>query len=156
MQSDTTTRLMLAGIMVGLAVLIVQNCQRPYPQTPVVAPAAEPPPVAEVYRNQKGRELTASDLVIMSQSVNNEKLPTDMRVWAALQLESIEHPDVSRALIRALDAEDEVLTTAVLQALVGNRDPRVKEAALRAAKHEDETVRQVAKYVLDSLEKPPR
>jgi len=157
MQSETLTRVLLVSILLCLAVLIFQNftdgsgAAAPAPVTS--RPPADPDPAEAVrFRNQHGRYLTSADLVALRDSVVNEALPSDMRVWAALELQGVHNPEVSEVLISVLEDEDAVLSTAALQALAGVRDPRVREAALRALQHEDEDVRMVAEFVLKSIE----
>lgn len=158
MQTDTITRLLLVAILVCLVVLIFLNLGSNRAE-PADAAAASPAPQADSasFRNQLGRTLEMSDLVALSQAVGNEALPSDMRVWAALQLQGVHHEQVTEALIPLLDDEDEVLSTAALQALAGHDDPRVREAALRGLEHDDEDVRIVSRYVLESIgvEVPP-
>lgn len=155
MQVDTTTRVLLAGILICLIVLILQNVfRRPVEQRAAPVPVAaveeaEPPLESEGRRNKRGQVLSDADIVVMAESATNEALPLDLRVWAALQLEGLFHPHVSETLIGLLDDEHEVLAIAALQALAGHRDPRILEAVRRAAEHEDESVRIVARYVME-------
>ena len=154
MQTDRITRVLLAAILLCLVVLIAQNLTPDAP-APVLEPGASAPEQAssgeKIYRDHRGREVKQSDLVVLIQTVGNEALPMDMRVWAALQLQGVANEQASETLIATLDHEDAELSTAALQALAGNRDPRVREAALAGLEHEEEDVRVISKYVLDSL-----
>jgi hypothetical protein len=107
------------------------------------------------YRDHRGREINQSDLVVLIQTVGNEALPMDMRVWAVLQLQGVANEQASETLIAALDHEDEEMSTAALQALAGNPDPRVRQAALEGLEHDEEDVRVISEYVLDSLAEKP-
>lgn len=157
MQTDRITRVLLAAILLCLVVLIAQNLR---PDPPVPAPvtsaaAPEPEDSEETYRDYRGREVKQSDLVVLIQTVGNEALPMDMRVWAALQLQGVANEQASETLIAALDDENEELSTAALQALAGNRDPRVRQAALAGLEHDEEDVRVISRYVLESLGEKP-
>ena len=166
MQSDAITRLLLAGILIGQAVLILQNMRSgPEPPAPAASTGPAPtraalaplPPRAERegFRNRRGKTLSEADIVAMVQAVENGSLPADMRVWAALQLEGIHVEHALDALIGVLNDPEEALSTAALQALAGIEDPRVLAAARRAQSHEDDGVRAVAAYVLKSLGESP-
>ena len=166
MQPDTTTRYLLAGILICLGFLILQNilgggrANRSQAVASAPAPrAAEParPSVhGELGEARWPGPLTDADLILLRDTVSNEALPVDMRVFAALQLERVRHPAVTEALIAELDAPDQALATAALQALAGYPHPQVLEAARRAVESDDAGVRTVGRYVLESLgEAPP-
>ncbi|MEM7410597.1 MAG: HEAT repeat domain-containing protein [Myxococcota bacterium] len=86
-------------------------------------------------------------------AVQNPALPADMRAWSALQLAGSEEPAARAALIDALDDDVPEVSVAALQALIGVDHPRVRAAAQERLEHEEDGVREVARRVLESLER---
>jgi HEAT repeat protein len=119
------------------------------PRLPSEAPraAAEVPEVLP----PPGTSSSLADVPDFAKALANEALPSEMRVWVAGELASVDDPSSTEALVQALGTPDVEVVLAILQALEGREDPRVRSAAEKALTHADPRVRSAAQRVFDPL-----
>lgn len=104
-------------------------------------PPSPSPPEGVVEEDEVLREL--------SNSLKNQELAAEIRVWVAAQIGATPGPAATRTLVEALSVDDEAVRHAVVDALVAREDPGVKAALEAASAHSDPYVMRKVRERLD-------
>ena len=143
MQAKHVTRALLALILLCLLILLLRNFfgngetapapqQAVEPQPPAQpAPATPPQPTAQSRVEQDAfpeEPLEQPELGVFIDALLGDELPADVRAWTARALRATPGPEVTQALLDALNDPSPEVAEAAAEALEGRDDPRVGPA----------------------------
>ena len=107
-------------------------------------------PVPEEQARRTGPEAEA-DAVAFAETIRDQDLPSEFRVFAAAQLADISSEGTLPALIEALSDPDPTVVVAAIWALELNGDPRAIPELEKLLSYEDDEVRSASQQVIEAL-----
>jgi len=107
-------------------------------------------PVPEEHVRRSGPEAEA-DAVTLGETIRDQNLPAEFRVFAAEQLADISSEGTLPALIEALSDPDPTVVVAAVWALELNGDPRAIPELEKLLSHEDDEVQTASQQVIEAL-----
>jgi hypothetical protein len=107
-------------------------------------------PVPEEHVRRSGPEAEA-DAVAFGETIRDQNLPAEFRVFAAEQLADISSEGTLPALVEALGDSDPTVVVAAVWALELNGDPRAIPELEKLLSHEDDEVRSASQQVIEVL-----